>query len=392
MGTKQFDNYADLITFTRASGATYLDSDGVLKTASTNTPRIEYDADGNRLGLLVEGQRTNLVTYSEDFSNAAWDHPDATVTANDTTAPDGTTTAEKYTSTGIDRINQLVSLASGTVVTYSIFVKYVDVQWIRVAVWSGSGGGNQIRAWFDVQNGVKGTENTAFNANTISASIQSAGNGWYRLSVTGNFTDGTTTYYPSITTADADASTIREVGSFYLWGAQLEEGAFPTSYIPTSGSTATRAADVASIPTSAFGYNASEGTVVCEAQTKDIASNGRLYSIDDGTDTINNAIYSIAGTASHFVVRVNSVTEATFDFGTYANGVFGKIAGAYKINDVAASLDASTVQTDTSALLPTVTRMRIGNGFATNYLNGHIKSIKYYPRRLTNAQLQELTQ
>ena len=65
MGTKTFDNYADLITFSRASSATYLDSDGVLKTATTNVPRIEYDADGNRLGLLIEEQRTNLLTYSD---------------------------------------------------------------------------------------------------------------------------------------------------------------------------------------------------------------------------------------------------------------------------------------------------------------------------------------
>ena len=226
MGTKQFDNYADLITFTRASGATYLDSDGVLKTASTNIPRIEYDADGNRLGLLVEEQRTNIQVYSEEFDNAAWAKANSSIDSNVIVAPDGNTTADKLVESAATAARYVYKVGGIAVPAGdycgSVYAKAAERSRLVVALYSGS---NYELVQFDLSAGTIVQEATAGIA-----TITSVGNGWYRCSV--KRTLGSVTTYLSIgpyinanigtLTGGFPSYTGDGTSGVYIWGAQLE--------------------------------------------------------------------------------------------------------------------------------------------------------------------------
>lgn len=389
MGTKAYDNALDLITFTRASSATYLDSDGLLKTATTNIPRIEYAADGTLKGLLVEEARTNLLTWSEAFDNAAWTKTSgATIGVNVEVAPDGTTSADKVISanaTAFLGVSQLETVASAGLHTLSFYVKQAGARYVQL-LWNSTL--STQYANFDLQEGV-------VTAGTYdSATVEAFGDGWYRCSVTGtlaaatggNFIfalDGPTAVRSSTFTGDGTSG-------FYLWGAQFEAGAFPTSYIPTAGATATRAADIASIPVSAFGYNQKAGSVVVEFDSSGFDPQlSSAVTFSDGTTNNRWTVRAAYAQSWHTSGTSNGVLNYS-DVGTTA----AKVAYAISSKEQAASLNGETVLTDATTGMPSaITTVYIGNRFdgVTYDLNGHIKSIAYYPRRLSNAQLQELT-
>jgi len=171
---------------------------------------------------------------------------------------------------------------------------------------------------------------------------------------------------------------------------------FATSYIPTSGSTATRAADVASITGADFKkwFNPDEGTVVAEYENTQNEKTAFVWSLEDGTS--DERIYGLqrVNQAGSFAVTDNGSTQADITSGSGSLSQPLKIASAYKINDFAHYLSGSQVGTDSSGAIPSVNSLYIGLSSATPDFprNGYIKSIKYYPRRLSNAQLQELTQ
>jgi hypothetical protein len=176
-----------------------------------------------------------------------------------------------------------------------------------------------------------------------------------------------------------------------VWGAQLEAGAFATSYIPTIASTVTRSADVATITGSLFSqwYNQSEGGFIVEADTVQSVDPSATAASDG---TLNNRIQLFFGAASHLFVRVGGVTQADLDAGSITLNTPAKLAAAYKLNDFAASLNGGAAVTDTSGSLPTADRLSIGtNPSAAAQLNGHIRSIRYVPVRAADFQLQQVT-
>lgn len=170
----------------------------------------------------------NLLGYTEDFSNAAWLKSNTTVTANSITAPNDTLTADTIThsSTSAD-IRQIFSGGAG-IYTYTIYVKYNNVQWVRPLIGDPT---NSVVVWFDIQNGIVGSNLNVGTATLISKSIQNIGSGWYRLNITVNLTSTSGNYF-QINTAQADGNSTRQIGSFYLWGAQLELGSTATTYQP----------------------------------------------------------------------------------------------------------------------------------------------------------------
>jgi hypothetical protein len=186
----------------------------------------------------------------------------------------------------------------------------------------------------------------------------------------------------------------------YIWGAQLEAGAFPTSYIPTSGASATREPDIVSIPVTDFGYNQKAGTVVCEFDTQ-FGTTGfpRIWEIGNTTTNVNRVLTYINASSSQVRsgVLANNVTAADLLLKTDPTPASGKLAFAFADNDFAGVIDGGSPVVDTSGSLTTPSIPRntfkiggAGDTAAVN-MNGHIKSIQYYPRRLTNAQLQRLT-
>jgi hypothetical protein len=179
----------------------------------------------------------------------------------------------------------------------------------------------------------------------------------------------------------------------FFWGAQLEVGAFPTSYIPTATVAATRAADVAVMTGTNFSswYNQSEGTLYFEGSV--VGSTG---ADQIGLNANNNAFtervrLGKGPTTPRFTIVDDGVVQAAVNGGTWAVNAVKKLAGAYAANSIALSVDGATPLLDTVATIPTPTQLQIGNEQLDTFLNGHIRSFKYYNTRLSNGQLQSLT-
>ena len=374
------------ITFTRASIGTFTGSNGLIQSAAINAPRFDYNpVTLASNGLLIEEQRTNLVPYSEQFDNAAWIKTEATVTANSTVAPDGTTTADLYiTSATITEhyVFQIWTALASTAYTASVYAKansgsVISLQFRVAPVWPNS---TTIGVEFNLSTGtgaiLGGNPSPTF-------SIASVGGGWYRCSITATTASGGTPQF-RIQTNDNG-------GSIYMWGAQLEAGAFPTSYIPTVAAQVTRSADVASMTGANFSswYNASEGTIYAEFAQPALVS-AQVTSINDGTSNNRISIRN-SGAVPDLLIQVASVTQAQIQASTVTSNTFAKTAGAFRVNDIQFSANKVLGTADILATLPVVTQFSIGSVAGASFLNGTIRKIVYYPIRVTNAQLQALT-
>lgn len=365
-----------LITFSRASSATYFDASGVMQTATTNVPRFDHKPlTGESLGLLIEEQRTNLCLWSADFSNAAWVVNTATVTTNTQTAPDGTVTADTFSPTsGTSSIHQQVTCLASTVYTWSFYVRL----------------GTMAAA--DFRFAVRDDSNGAFIAIDIVPNITPVTTEWRRVTYTFTTPVGCVLVRPyPYRFSPASYGT-----TFFIWGAQLEAGAFPTSYIPTTSAAATRAADMANITGSNFSswYRQDEGTIFSafSIPTSSTAAGARVYAFSNSGGTTQTWLRLQGGTNRIYEVTNLSSQQAVFSAGTFSAGVLYKGAVAIKTNDFGFSENGSTPTTDTSGTLGTVDRLGIGaDAGGAAPLNGTISRLTYWPTRLSNTTLQRVT-
>lgn len=387
------------ITFTRASNGTRRDSSGILVTDANNIPRFDHDASGNPLGLLIEEARTNVCLQSEDFTTT-WSDFQTTVTSNQAVAPDGAATADEFQHTDTSALlSQNITIVDGATSVFSVFLNRNDNQWVRVGV--DDNGSDQFRAWFDVLNGVKGTASSTGGGTLIDSGIEDWGGGWYRVWIVGTLGAGDTTARPIIVNQTGDGSTTRDqTVSGYAWGAQLEAGAFPTSYIATTTTAVTRAADVATITGTNFSdwFNATEGTVIAEADL--LAGSfprtveGVFAQIDKGSGSDAIVLQTRSGNFDNYSnrIRVAAANEFVDDLGDPNAGVLLKVALAYKTNDVSSAADGVILKNDTSVTLPTgLTTLRIGKGVTVQSLNGHMRRLTIYPTRRPDSELPALT-
>jgi hypothetical protein len=388
------------ITFTRSTTATFVGSDGLLQSSAINAPRFDYNpATLAPRGLLIEEQRVNLLLYSEEFDNAAWLKTNTTVTANATTSPDGTTNADKLigTTTAAGHQCQQTAVAAatlGTTYTFSVYIKAAEYGFAFV----GLNGTAFVTVPYISVNLSTGAVATT-NGSPVSSSAVLVGNSWLRVTITGTTDVAASTVSPDIRPSPdgvwANRNTAQDgVSGIFIWGAQLEAGSFATSYIPTVASTVTRAADVAVMTGTNFSdwYNASEGTIVVNGDSfRGTAGSARNFQFDDGTsaNNIRSGGASTLQVVDANVVQANLGPTPLIPF----DGTAYKFASAYKLNDFA-SVTTGAVATDTSGTVPTVNQLTLGSGgliSPTTFLNGHIRSITYYPQRLANAQLQALS-
>ena len=394
-GYAEFDNISvKEVIFDRATDPL------VLFNHPAEIPRIEYDAAGAVKGLLIEEARTNLLTYSQDFTNVYWTKGgDAAALVVDAIGPDGETSAVTLVdnSTGGSGTNlnvlRSVIVATSTAYTLSVFVKSSGLNWINITIASFTTPGTS-RAYFDTANGVIGSVDAGFSDSTI----ENYGNGWYRCSVTftTDVSDTVGQIYIAAASADGNVSVdLDGTSSILIYGAQFEAGSFPTSYIPTSGNTVTRAADVASISVSAFGYNQGVGSLVVEANPIPVGSGfGAKIIVDISNGGVDSQI-SLINENSDRCRLILDPEATTNDVDITVVGAEGSLmyAAAWKLNSTNAAHGGILGAEDTSnvpiknATQVTLSSDANGNG----KFSGHIKSIQYYPRRLSNAQLQELT-
>jgi hypothetical protein len=183
-------------------------------------------------------------------------------------------------------------------------------------------------------------------------------------------------------------------GDIFIYGAQLEAGALPTSYIPTTTTALTRNADNDDMTGSNFSswYNASEGTLLVEYAVNATGYNGGAAALSDGTFNNRMIIRGITTTNTAASIGVESgSTQWNNGFGGQTTAAT-KFALAYKTNDIAFTRNGATPLTDTVANIPTVNQLRIGaDADGTIKLNGTIRRIAFYPQRLPNTTLQALT-
>lgn len=379
------------INFTRASTATYVDSSGLVKTAAVNEARFSTNPiTGESLGLLVEEAKTNLLIRSEEFNNPTWGKTVVSVTADTSTAPDGNTTSDDVTvttNTTVQGITTAVFTADGTSnYTFSIFVKKTSSSGVNLALYfrSAIGSGNSYSTLnFNTQTGFVSFALGSSTSGTYL--IQDLGS-WWRISTTaGGIPAGNMRAHVRLN-SQAVGTTIT------LWGAQLETGAFVTSYIPTTSSTVTRAADVVQITGANFSnfYNQSQGTVFAEYQTP--ASGIRsIVGFNDSTTNERLVLYT-DGTDPKMLVIDAGVTQANLDGGTIIANTVTKTAMAYSLNDFSIVHATGAAVTDTSGTLPVVNRLLIGSDQAGNYQNSSIKRLTYWSSRLSDTTLQQITQ
>lgn len=377
----------NLITFTRASTGTYVDSSGVIQTATTDTPRFDHDpSTGESLGLLIEEARTNSIPESIISSAKGWTVTSITETLNATTAPDGTLTATEYTLTtssnpATRRVFRFAGTSTLTDYTVTVFAKAggTDELYMRGIANSGIIKINLI-------SGV-----VTSNGSTSSVTTTAYTNGWWRISLTDTATDPIV--YLSIPTGVAAG------GSFYVWGAQVEVGSFPSSYIPTTTSAVTRAADLASITGTNFSswYNQSEGTVFVEAQAVDGGTSQQLLHTYGNSTTSNRGMYYTNNTNRPSAYWVNAGTnQALLQSSTPTLGFEGnpfKYVAAYNTGDFALGYDGGNLIFDTSGTPdPTIYRASLGSFNATSsFLNGHISRLTYFPTRKPDEDLTSLS-
>jgi hypothetical protein len=375
----------------------------VLETAASGVARFDHNPTTfESLGLLVEQQSTNLLTYSQEFDNAAWTKSNATVTANTIVSPDGTLDANKLIvdagvafNSGLTR--QTVSkAASATTYTSTVYAKAGEFNRVRIYCRDAASSANAASVTISLVDGsVVVAAVAAGTFTTASSSTTFVGNGWYRINLT--FTSGTETaiwggsYIPS----DSVATQGNGFNGIYIWGAQLEALAFPTSYIPTVASQVTRAADSASMTGTNFTswYNAAEGTIYTETQTLPNNTTGAYFLGIGNVGSTNNYILMRRNVGGEMRVQVNGATVVGGTAGLpYTAGAINKVVGAYKFNDSAFLSNGGTPQTDIDCAVPSgLDYVGIGQMPWGVWLNGTIKKIAYYPLRLSNTNLQALT-
>ena len=248
-------NYKPLpFDFTRASSATVVNKAGLIETVGTGTPRIDFLGNTNG-ALLLEPQRTNLVTYSNDFSNAYWTKSGASVTSG-FTSPDGTDNAFKLVESNSSAVHYIktpnITVSNSTNHTMSFFAKKGER---NIAVRDGSS---------DSFVSIDLTNNLVLDSLGLSTSIELISSGWYKITVS-YLSTSTICAFQLITlsptyTSGSPWSSYQGDGTsgVYIYGAQLEQSSYPTSYIPTQGSTVTRV---------------QEGSFIINLDTKNIITN-----------------------------------------------------------------------------------------------------------------------
>jgi len=386
-----------MLTIYRAGGGggvgTYFIDDVTVKEVTRdNVPRIDYTGGGCP-HILSEPQRTNKVTYSEDFTQ--WTNTDITF-GSDGVSPSGQTNANliQTGTAGSDQVSKIFTLSATNTTTYSVFIKRVSgAEWVDFLIVK-SGFSNSLKVWFNINTGSVGSNNQTGTTTLDNASIESFGNNWYKLNVTTTDTTNNTSFNIRVRTASADSSDTRvNDSSYYLWGMQLEKDSYATSYIPTSGATVTRNQDQFSRDGISSLINSTEGVLFAEIAALANDGTNRIISLSDGTTT--NRVSLILSTTTNTIRAMAVSGSTTFDEDHAVTSVldYNKIALKYKVNDFALWINGVEVDTDNSGDTPTgLDRIvfDVGNGSLFPFF-GKVKQLQVYPTALTDEQLIELT-
>ena len=377
------------LTFTCNGASVFFTNDG------TQTFNIDWDLsikeylgqevvpDSGCGSWLLEPQSTNLIKYSEDFSNSDWTKSKSTITSNSVISPDGTQNASLVvgddTSTSTYIRAGGVNTVVGNTYSYSLYVKP-------------KGNSRYLKFWarntdasfvvFDLDNGTTDSPTTS--------AITDAGNGWWRVSSFGELLSSTVLcyVYPYYTATESDG--------FYIWGAQLEESSISSSYIPTNGASSTRLQDIANNSGNSSLINSTEGVLYAEISA--LADDGtiKIISLSEDANVSNriNIFYTSGSNKMKFVVRVND-SNAFIDTITLSNILdYNKVALKYKANDFAIWINGTKESEQLSGSTysqNTLDKLNFDQGSGNYNFYGKTKALVVYKEGLTDANLRSLT-
>jgi hypothetical protein len=371
------------VTFTRSGGtASVVNSAGVIVAAGVDVPRFDYDPVTLACkGLLIEESRTNQTLQSENFSTS-WTLNTVSASVDATISPDGTTNADKVyaqATTSQHYAAQSYTAIVANSYTLSVFAKADEETSITLRH---IGATTFASAVYDLSGGTVSTVSGT-------ASIKNFGNGWYRCILTGVADSTTPTYRINLRQASSYAGD--DSSGAYLWGAQLEAGAFATSYIPTVASQVTRTADVATMTGTNFSdwYNAGAGGIVARVLPSTVSGTRPVVQFDD---TTSSEVIALRGNTTNPELSIvdGGAPQSQIDAGTIAANTTYNFGAAWATDNCAAAVNGGASVTDTTATIPTVTQARLGSDGA-NYLNGQLQTVRYWPQRLIDAEVQSFS-
>ena len=391
-------------TFTRASTATFVGSDGLIQSAAINDARFDHDPVTLACkGLLIEESRSNSVLNSDLYLTSTPTNITATTITGTSVTGSSQIRELSLTSSGVATGVQANLTGTGTgTKTISVFIKKPTS---NAAPYFTIGFASSAIQYAGIQLTMSGaspvvsvTSTPATGFSVVSSSIEEFPNGWYRVSVVASGVPSTCflTLYPSNAVWNGTSDirqTLVAAGTnlIYIFGAQVELGSFQTSYIPTTTAALTRSADVCSITGGDFTgfWNQSEGTLFASGITQ-----GYLAMASSGANANQIAIFrNPSPLYMRFDVAVGGSYGAQIIGPTITGASFNKIAGSYALNDVRAAFNGALGTQDTTVTIPSnLTTLNIGSqslGVAPH--NGHVARIQYFRKLLPNAKLQSLT-
>jgi len=368
-----------------------------VKEVLGDQPRLNYDISNGVVqscpSLLLEPASTNIITYSEDFSNSYWTKSGSSITSDTTTSPDGSLNADKLvedTSTGQHQMYPPSTSGADAVRTISFFVKPDGVTKIGIR----NNDGKYIS--YDISTGT--TLDKTITNDFVSTDMT---NGWKRLSVSWDDTTpatGARFFLLDNAYTSGNPLTYSYTGNgtngIYLYGFQTEQQTYATSYIPNFGQSGgvTRAAETCFGAGNAATFNSTEGVLYAEINPSNVYPSSRYVALSDGS-TSNRVIFGVPGNSSAITSFISSGGSVVSTMSTPISiSQFHKIALKYKANDFALWVDGVKVATDTSGAAPIgLNQLLFTQGDGGNNFYGNTKDLRVYNEALTDAQLQTLT-
>ena len=374
-------------TFSRSGSATRINSQGLIETVGNGVSRLNYPMiDGKVVGCphhILEPSRTNKLSTSNDFNGSGWLISNITATANQVVSPDGTLNASKLEMTGNGSLRNISEASFNDGYAYSIFIKKGNSRYVT------------IRSAFFTQSIVVGFDLDTLTAQT-NGKIEDYGNDWYRLSITKDISgDADKSGFFYLYLPNSLGSQTSESGNYaYFYGGQIEDGSYPTSYIPTNGSSVTRSAETATGSGDASTFNDSEGVLMAEISgfSSDATANDSI-SIRGASNDNRLYIYRSSSDNKYgFAVFSGSSLECNIKSNVVDFSENVKIAVKYKANDFALYLNGTEVNTHTSGSTPIgLSELSFDVGGGSNHFYGNTKQLQYFDSALTDSELETLT-
>ena len=395
------NNYKPLpFTFERASSATRVNKDGLIETVGADQPRVDY-LNNTKGALKLEPQSTNLITYSEDVES--WGTSGVITKQNNVAiSPDGTLNAGTITSnaSNFGRITQTISVSANSTYTGSLFIKKVQSQTNYMGIGFVFTGGVTDVGYviFDAVNGIAVSADARID---VISEVKDFGDYW-NLQSTATDSGGNTSLQFNIYATLSTNGTVTGSGVSSLrtiWGMQLEQGSYATSYIPTSGSAVTRLADSCNNGGNEQVINSTEGVLYAEISAlSNTADSSKFITISDGTYNNRASILFSNGATNQIrtFLRVGGVSQIDVNNNVTDVTDFNKVAFSYKENDFKVYINGSLVSSDTSGSVwsaDTITKLSFSEiNTSAGLFNGNVKDVRVYNTALTDQELAALTQ